>query len=145
MTRPFPGLCGGRGVRPVQHYPTALLQMLRSLSPRDLKEPTIVLLTPGLYNSAYFEHAFLAQQMGIELCEGRDLYVEDRRVWMRTTQGRQQVDVIYRRIDDEFLDPAVFRPDSMLRVPRLLQGYRPGPVALAHAVGTRVAHDQAMY
>jgi len=145
MTRTFPLLFEGRGVRPVQHYTTALLEMLRSLSPRDLKEPTIVLLTPGLYNSAYFEHAFLAQQMGIELCEGRDLYVEDRRVWMRTTQGRQQVDVIYRRIDDDFLDPAVFRPDSMLGVPGLLQVYRQGRVALANAVGTGVADDKAMY
>ena len=145
MTRTFPLLFEGRGVRPVQHYTTALLEMLRSLSPRDLREPTIVLLTPGQYNSAYFEHAFLAQQMGIELCEGRDLYVEDRRVWMRTTQGRQQVDVIYRRIDDDFLDPAVFRSDSMLGVPGLLQVYRQGRVALANAVGTGVADDKAMY
>jgi len=145
MTRTFPGLFEGRGVRPVQHYTTALLEMLRSLSPRDLKEPTIVVLTPGQYNSAYFEHAFLAQQMGIELVEGRDLYVEDRRVWMRTTQGRQQVDVIYRRVDDDFLDPAVFRADSMLGVPGLLQVYRQGRVALANAVGTGVADDKAMY
>ncbi|PYM58889.1 MAG: hypothetical protein DMD77_06480 [Candidatus Rokuibacteriota bacterium] len=145
MTRTFPGLFEGRGVRPVQHYTTALLETLRSLSPRDLKEPTIVVLTPGQYNSAYFEHAFLAQQMGIELVEGRDLYVEDRRVWMRTTQGRQQVDVIYRRVDDDFLDPAVFRADSMLGVPGLLQVYRQGRVALANAVGTGVADDKAMY
>src|SRR5262245_50932573 len=145
MTRTFPLLFEGRGVRPVQHYTTALLEMLRSLSPRDLREPTIVLLTPGQYNSAYFEHAFLAQQMGIELCEGRYLYVEDRRVLMRTTQGRQQVDVIYRRIDDDFLDPAVFRSDSMLGVPGLLQVYRQGRVALANAVGTGVADDKAMY
>jgi len=145
LTRTFPGLFEGRGVRPVQHYTTALLEMLRSLSPRDLNEPTIVLLTPGQYNSAYFEHAFLAQQMGVELCEGRDLYVEDRRVWMRTTQGRQQVDVIYRRIDDDFLDPKCFRPDSMLGVPGLMEVYQKGHVALANAPGGGVADDKVVY
>ena len=145
MTRTFPMLFEGRGVRPVQHYTTALLEMLRSLSPRDLREPTIVLLTPGQYNSAYFEHAFLAQQMGIELCEGRDLYVEDRRVWMRTTQGRQQVDVIYRRIDDAFLDPQAFRADSVLGVPGLVSAYRAGNVSLANAIGTGVADDKSIY
>jgi uncharacterized circularly permuted ATP-grasp superfamily protein len=145
MTRTFPGLFEGRGVRPVQHYTTALLETLRSLSPRDREDPTIVVLTPGQYNSAYFEHAFLAQQMGVELVEGRDLYVDDGRVWMRTTQGRQQVDVIYRRIDDDFLDPAVFRRDSLLGVAGLVQVYREGRVALANAIGTGVADNKAMY
>ena len=145
MTRVLPGLFAGQRVRPVQHYTTALLELLRSLSPRDVADPTIVLLTPGMYNSAYFEHAFLAQQMGIELVEGRDLFVEDERVWMRTTSGRAQVDVIYRRIDDDFLDPLTFRADSMLGVPGLIEVYRRGRVALSNAVGTGVADDKAVY
>src|SRR5204863_3096245 len=145
MMRLFPELFSEHRIAPVAHYPDLLLETLRSVAPQCVNEPTIVVLTPGLYNSAYFEHAFLAQQMGVELVEGRDLYVEDRRVWMRTTQGRQQVDVIYRRIDDDFLDPAVFRADSTLGVPGLLQVYRQGRVALANAVGTGVADDKATY
>jgi uncharacterized circularly permuted ATP-grasp superfamily protein len=145
MTRTFPGLFEGQGVRPVQHYTTALLENLRSLSPRDVAEPTIVVLTPGQYNSAYFEHAFLAQQMGVELVEGRDLFVADGRVWMRTTAGREQVDVIYRRVDDDFLDPLTFRPDSALGVAGLVEVYRAGRVALANAIGTGVADDKAIY
>jgi uncharacterized circularly permuted ATP-grasp superfamily protein len=129
----------------VQHYTTVLLECLRSLSPRDGDESTIVVLTPGQYNSAYFEHAFLAQEMGVELVEGRDLYVDENRVWMRTTQGRQQVDVIYRRIDDDFLDPQAFRADSALGVPGLVEVYRAGRVALANAIGTGVADDKAVY
>ncbi len=145
MTRTLPRLFQGYLVRPIHHYTTALLETLRSLSPRDLAEPTIVVLTPGQYNSAYFEHAFLAQQMGVELVEGRDLYVGEGRVWMRTTQGRQQVDVIYRRIDDDFLDPAVFRPDSLLGVRGLVQVYREGRVALANAIGNGVADNKVIY
>jgi uncharacterized circularly permuted ATP-grasp superfamily protein len=143
MTRTLPGLFEGMNVRPVQHYTTALLELLRSMSPRE--NPTIVVLTPGMYNSAYFEHSFLAQQMGVELVEGRDLFVADGRVFMRTTEGRQQVDVIYRRIDDDFLDPVVFRKDSSLGVPGLIEVYRQGRVALANAVGAGVADDKAVY
>lgn len=145
MARSFPALMAEQGVRPIQHYTSELLACLKSLSPRDVREPTIVLLTPGQYNSAYFEHAFLAQQMGIQLVEGRDLFVADGRVWMRTTRGREQVDVIYRRIDDDFLDPLVFRPDSMLGIPGLIEAYRARRVALANAVGTGVADDKATY
>ena len=145
MARSFPRLLGAHGVRPIQHYPSALLRTLRSLSPRDTVEPTVVLLTPGPFNSAYYEHAFLAQQMGIELVEGRDLLVDEGRVWMRTTRGRAQVDVIYRRIDDAFLDPRAFRTDSMLGVPGLLDVVRSGRVALANAIGTGVADDKALY
>jgi uncharacterized circularly permuted ATP-grasp superfamily protein len=143
LTRTMPGLFEGMGVRPVQHYTTALLELLRSLSPRD--NPTIVVLTPGMYNSAYFEHSFLAQQMGVELVEGRDLFVADGRVWMRTTEGRQRVDVIYRRVDDDFLDPTVFRSDSSLGVRGLVEVYRQGHVALANAIGAGVADDKAVY
>ena len=145
MTRSFPKLMAQYPVRPVRHYPIELLETLRSLSPRDVARPTIVVLTPGQYNSAYFEHSYLAQQMGVELVEGRDLFVDDTRVWMRTTRGRQQVDVIYRRIDDDFLDPEAFRPDSSLGVPGLIEVYRAGRVALANAVGTGVADDKAIY
>ncbi|WP_350242555.1 circularly permuted type 2 ATP-grasp protein [Deinococcus sonorensis] len=144
MTRIYPGMFECQEVRPVQHYTSALLELLRSLSPRDV-EPTVVLLTPGIYNSAYFEHAYLAQQMGIELVEGRDLFVEGGRVWMRTTAGRQQVDVIYRRIDDDFLDPLTFRRDSALGIPGLVEVYRQGRVALANAIGAGVADDKAVY
>jgi uncharacterized circularly permuted ATP-grasp superfamily protein len=144
MTRILPGLFESQGVRPVQHYSTALLELLRSLSPRDV-DPTIVVLTPGVYNSAYFEHSFLAQQMGVELVEGRDLFVADGCVWMRTTAGRERVDVIYRRIDDDYLDPLTFREDSTLGVPGLIEIYRQGRVALANAVGTGVADDKAVY
>lgn len=145
MTRILPSLFAGQGVRPVQHYTSALLELLQSLSPRDLAQPTVVLLTPGSYNSAYFEHAYLAQQMGIELVEGRDLFVAEGRVWMRTTSGRAQVDVIYRRIDDDYLDPLTFRPESVLGVPGLIEAYRHGRVALANAVGAGVADDKAVY
>ena len=111
---------------PVEHYPDLLLSTLRTLSPPAEGDPNVVLLTPGQYNSAYFEHAFLAQQMGIELVEGQDLFVQDDTVFMRTTQGPQRVDVVYRRIDDDFLDPLAFRPDSMLGVPGLLSAFRAG-------------------
>ena len=145
MARSFPKLMAGRGVRPIAHYTSALFETLRSLSPRDIAAPTIVILTPGQYNSAYYEHAFLAQQMGVELVEGRDLYTEAGRVWMRTTRGKQQVDVIYRRIDDDFLDPQTFREESSLGVPGLVEVYRAGRVALANAIGTGVADDKAIY
>jgi uncharacterized circularly permuted ATP-grasp superfamily protein len=134
MMRLFPELFAQQLIRPVDHYPDLLLDTLRSVSHVD--NPTIVLLTPGHYNSAYFEHAFLAQQMGIELVEGQDLVVLNNTVFMRTTQGPQKVDVIYRRIDDDFLDPQAFRPDSMLGVPGLLAAYRAGRVTLANAIGT---------
>jgi uncharacterized circularly permuted ATP-grasp superfamily protein len=143
LTRTLPGLFEGMKVRPVQHYTTALLELLQSLSNRE--NPTVVVLTPGMYNSAYFEHAFLAQQMGVELVEGRDLFVSDNRVWMRTTTGKAQVDVIYRRVDDDFLDPMTFKKDSALGVPGLLEAYKHGRVALANAVGAGVADDKAVY
>jgi uncharacterized circularly permuted ATP-grasp superfamily protein len=147
MTRVFPDWFAELGVRPVDHYCGQLVENLRSLSPRHAGRggPTVVLLTPGIYNSAYFEHAFLAQQMGIELVEGRDLFVIDNRVYLRTTRGRQPVDVIYRRVDDEFLDPLAFRPDSMLGVAGLLGAVRAGNVALANAIGTGVADDKVVY
>src|SRR5262249_32903652 len=131
--------------RPVDHYPTELLQILRSVAPHAGDRPTIVLLTPGIYNSAYFEHSFLAQQMGIELVEGRDLVVDADVVYMKTIRGLRRVDVIYRRIDDDFLDPLTFRPDSALGVPGLIGAYRAGNVALANAVGNGVADDKAIY
>ncbi|MBZ9749725.1 circularly permuted type 2 ATP-grasp protein [Deinococcus sp. HMF7604] len=143
MTRIYPGMFEGQGVRPVGHYATALLALLQSVSPRE--NGTAVVLTPGMYNSAYFEHAYLAQQMGIELVEGRDLFVDAGRVWMRSTGGRRQVDVIYRRIDDDFLDPLAFRRDSTLGVAGLIEVYRQGRVAIANAVGTGVADDKAVY
>lgn len=145
MARSFPKLLQRSEVRPIRHYTVALLEALRSLSPRDVPDPTVVVLTPGPFNSAYFEHAYLAQQMGVELVEGRDLMVDEGRVWMRTTRGRTQVDVVYRRIDDDFLDPAAFRSDSMLGVRGLLDVYRDGRVALANAIGTGVADDKAVY
>ncbi len=145
MKRVFPHLFASYGVRPIDHYGQALLTTLRALSPHARHEPTIVLLTPGVYNSAYYEHTYLARQMGIELVEGRDLLVHDNVVYMRTTAGLQQVDVIYRRVDDEFLDPLAFRPDSMLGVPGLMNAYRAGNVALANAIGTGVADDKAVY
>src|SRR5207302_8872953 len=132
-------------IRPVDHYPDLLLETLRAVAQHGVENPTIVLLTPGHHNSAYFEHAFLAQQMGIELVEGQDLFVLNNTVFMRTTQGPQKVDVIYRRIDDDFLDPLAFRPDSMLGVPGLLSAYRAGRVTLANAIGTGVADDKSMY
>jgi uncharacterized circularly permuted ATP-grasp superfamily protein len=145
MMRLFPELFAAQSIRPVDHYPDLLLETLRGVAHNAVDAPTIVLLTPGHYNSAYFEHAFLAQQMGIELVEGQDLFVLNNTVFMRTTQGPQKVDVIYRRIDDDFLDPLAFRPDSMLGVPGLLDAYRAGRVTLANAIGTGVADDKSMY
>ncbi|MDB4946761.1 MAG: hypothetical protein JWP97_6295 [Labilithrix sp.] len=143
MKRTFPQLFEQLRVRPVDGYAGKLLETLQYLSP--VPQPTVVVLTPGVYNSAYFEHSFLAQQMGVELVEGRDLVVMDGRVHMRTTRGFQRVDVIYRRIDDAFLDPTALRPDSMLGVPGLLDVYRKGKVALANAPGTGVADDKVIY
>jgi uncharacterized circularly permuted ATP-grasp superfamily protein len=145
MMRLFPDLFGRNRIAPVAHYPDLLLENLRSVAPQGVDDPLVVLLTPGMYNSAYFEHAFLAQQMGIELVEGQDLYVQDSNVYMRTTRGPQRVDVIYRRIDDDFIDPRAFRPDSQLGVPGLLSVYRAGRVTLANAVGTGIADDKSIY
>lgn len=148
LKRVFPTLFRDYGVWPVDHYPNALLTTLRALSPvhsSGRSEPAVVLLTPGVFNSAYFEHTFLAQQMGIELVEGRDLLVHDNIVYMRTTAGLRRVDVIYRRVDDDFLDPLSFRTDSSLGVPGLFNAYRAGNVTLANAIGTGVADDKAMY
>ncbi len=145
MMRLFPELFARHKVAPVAHYPDLLLDMLRSVAPDGVDDPTVVVMTPGMYNSAYFEHAFLAQQMGVELVEGKDLFVDEGYVYMRTTRGPQRVDVIYRRIDDDFLDPLVFRPDSSLGVPGLLSAYHGGRVTLANAVGTGVADDKSIY
>src|SRR5262245_2961531 len=145
MMRLFPELFARHSVAPVEHYPDLLLENLRSVAPASPSDPTVVLLTPGANNSAYFEHAFLAQQMGIELVEGQDLFIDDEFLYMRTTRGPQRVDVIYRRIDDDFLDPLVFRPDSMLGVPGLLTAYRAGHVTIANAIGTGVADDKSIY
>jgi uncharacterized circularly permuted ATP-grasp superfamily protein len=143
MTRTFPAAFQQQQVLPIGHYPFELVQILRSLSPAA--NPVVVVLTPGLYNSAYFEHTFLAQQMGVELVEGRDLVVNEDIVYMKTIRGLTRVDVIYRRIDDEFLDPLAFRPDSLLGVPGLMGAYRAGNVALANAIGNGVADDKAVY
>src|ERR1700685_811916 len=145
MTRTLPDAFQEYQVQPVGHYPVALARILRSLSPRGEQEGNIVLLTPGIFNSAYFEHSFLAQQMGIELVEGRDLNVHDNIVYMRTTAGLRRVDVIYRRVDDDFLDPLSFRRDSGLGVPGLFNAYRAGNVGLVNAIGTGVADDKAVY
>ncbi len=145
MKRVFPGLIRQYRVRPVELYPNDLLSLLLHLAPEHVPEPTVVLLTPGIYNSAYFEHAFLARQMGIEIVEGSDLVVENDRVYMRRTDGLAPVHVIYRRLDDDFLDPTVFRPDSLLGVPGLVRAYRAGNVALCNPIGTGVADDKAMY
>ncbi len=145
MMRLFPELFERNRVAPVAHYPDLLLENLRSVAPQGVADPTVVLLTPGMYNSAYFEHAFLAQQMGIELVEGQDLFVQDDAVYMRTTRGPRRVDVIYRRVDDDFLDPAAFRPDSTLGVRGLLGAYRAGRVTLANAIGTGLADDKSIY
>ena len=148
LKRVFPTLFRDYGVWPIDHYPRELLATLRSLAPENTaypQDPTTVLLTPGVSNSAYFEHTFLAQQMGIELVEGRDLLVHDNLVYMRTTAGLRRVDVIYRRVDDDFLDPLCFRPDSSLGVPGLFNAYRAGNVTLANAIGTGVADDKAVY
>ncbi|MEM7681345.1 MAG: circularly permuted type 2 ATP-grasp protein [Planctomycetota bacterium] len=145
MKRTLPLLFTRQAVRPIDHYPQALLRTLAALSPTDSPEPNVVVLTPGAYNSAYFEHAFLARLMGVELVEGRDLLVHDQVVYQRTTAGLKRVDVIYRRIDDDFLDPVSFRADSMLGVPGLFGAYRGGNLALANAIGNGVADDKAVY
>jgi uncharacterized circularly permuted ATP-grasp superfamily protein len=145
MKRAFPSLFGSAGVRPVDHYTQDLLTVLQYIAPENGRVPTVVLLTPGIYNSAYFEHSFLARQMGIQIVEGRDLVVENKKVYMRTTQGLEQVDTIYRRLDDDFLDPLVFRKDSALGVPGLVEAYRAGNVSLANAIGTGVADDKVIY
>jgi uncharacterized circularly permuted ATP-grasp superfamily protein len=145
MMRLFPDLFVRNRVAPVAHYPDLLLETLRAVAPAGVNEPTGVVLTPGMYNSAYFEHAFLAQQMGIELVEGQDLFVRDDFVYMRTTQGPRRVDVIYRRVDDDFLDPRVFRPDSTLGCPGLLDVYRKGNITLCNAIGTGIADDKSIY
>jgi uncharacterized circularly permuted ATP-grasp superfamily protein len=145
MMRLFPELFARQAIAPVEHYPDLLLNNLRSVAPAGVVDPNVVVLTPGQYNSAYFEHAFLAQQMGVELVDGNDLFVQGETVFMRTTQGPRRVDVIYRRIDDDFLDPQAFRKDSMLGVPGLFSAYRAGNVTLANAVGTGIADDKAIY
>jgi uncharacterized circularly permuted ATP-grasp superfamily protein len=145
MKRTFPQVFEPSHVRPVDDYPSRLLDMLESLSPEGVGSPSVAVLTPGIYNSAYFEHSFLAQQMGVQLVEGRDLIVADGFVLMRTTKGFERVDVIYRRIDDDFLDPLVFRPDSLLGVPGLMEAYKAGRVALANAPGTGIADDKVLY
>ncbi len=145
MMRLFPELFAAQSIAPVNHYPEALLRTLKAVAPPGLADPTVVVLTPGHFNSAFFEHAFLAREMGVELVEGSDLVVDDNHVFMRTTDGLRRVDVIYRRIDDEFLDPLAFRPDSVLGVPGLLSVARNGCVTLANAVGTGIADDKAVY
>lgn len=145
LKRAFPNFFSRMGVLPVKDYASELLKVLRYISPRDNERPTIAVLTPGVFNSAYFEHCFLARQMGVEIVEGRDLVVRDNSVFMRTTRGLHRVDVLYRRIDDDFLDPKTFRPDSMLGVPGLVDAYRAGNVSLANSIGTGVADDKVMY
>jgi uncharacterized circularly permuted ATP-grasp superfamily protein len=146
MLRLFPELFSRYRIAPVENYPDELLATLKSIAPTSAPgEPTIVLLTPGVYNSAYYEHSFLADKLGIELVEGRDLITKSDVVYMRTTEGLKRVDVIYRRIDDDFLDPLVFRPDSALGVPGLMSAYQAGNVTLANAVGTGIADDKAVY
>jgi uncharacterized circularly permuted ATP-grasp superfamily protein len=141
----FPKVFGPSKVRPVEDYPNQLLNMLEGLAPPTVDEPSVAVLTPGVYNSAYFEHSFLAKQMGVRLVEGRDLVVQDGFVYARTTRGFEKIDVIYRRIDDDFLDPLAFRPDSLLGVPGVMDAYRRGRVALANAPGCGVADDKAIY
>ncbi len=145
LKRVFPQVFGQHEVRVTDDYPAALLDVLRYIAPGGRPDPTVVLLSPGMYNSAYFEHTFLAQRMGVELVEGRDLLVDQNRVYMRTTRGLARVDVIYRRIDDDFLDPLTFRPDSSLGVPGLVNAYRTGQVALANSIGTGIADDKGVY
>ena len=145
LKRVFPSLFNTYGVRPVEHYPQELLALLQYIAPHAKPNPSVALLTPGIYNSAYFEHSFLARQMGIEIVEGRDLVVRNRHCYMRTTKGLHLVDVIYRRIDDDFLDPLVFRKDSGLGVPGLVDAYRAGNVSLANSIGTGVADDKVIY
>ncbi|HXP95798.1 MAG TPA: circularly permuted type 2 ATP-grasp protein [Telmatospirillum sp.] len=146
MMRLFPHLFSENHVAPVDHYPSELLRQLRSVAPLTANHnPTVAVLTPGPYNSAYFEHAFLAEEMGVELVEGQDLFVRDDAVWMRTTHGPRRVDVIYRRLDDDCIDPLAFNPDCLLGVPGLLSVYRNGGVTLANAIGTGVADDKSTY
>ena len=145
MKRIFPALFGAYKVRAIEDYPHNLLHCLQHVAPQGREDPTVVVLTPGIYNSAYFEHSFLARQMGVELVEGRDLIVDNNSVYMRTVAGLRRVDVIYRRLDDDFLDPLTFRPESTLGVPGLMNAYRCGNVALVNAVGTGVADDKAVY
>jgi uncharacterized circularly permuted ATP-grasp superfamily protein len=145
MMRLFPELFSCMPVAPVDHYTDVLLDNLRAVAPAGVTNPAVVVLTPGSYNSAYFEHAFLAQQMGVELVEGQDLLVTNNTVYMRTTRGPKRVDVIYRRVDDDFLDPAAFRADSIIGVPGLFAAYKAGRVTLANAIGTGVADDKSTY
>jgi uncharacterized circularly permuted ATP-grasp superfamily protein len=145
MMRLFPDLFQRYRVAPVEHYPDLLLECLKSVKPEGIKKPNVVVLTPGMFNSAYFEHTYLAQQMGVELVEGKDLFVKDEEVFMRTTRGPERVDVIYRRIDDDFLDPLAFRSDSALGVAGLLNAYRAGNITLANAIGTGIADDKSIY
>lgn len=143
--RIFPEMLSANKVKMINSYPLELNEILASLSPRDTQQPNVVILTPGIYNSAYYEHTFLARQMGIPLVEGRDLVVDNHKVYMKTTTGLQQVDVVYRRLDDEYIDPLVFRPDSILGVPGIMSAYSKGNVALVNAVGNGVADDKAVY
>ena len=145
MKRTFSQMFEGLSIMPVEDYPEQLLKTLQHIAPEGARDPRVVVMTPGIYNSAYFEHCFLAQQMGVELVQGSDLVVVDDHLYMRTTRGLDRVDVIYRRIDDDFLDPLTFRPDSALGVPGLMDVYRKGNVALANAPGTGVADDKAVY
>jgi uncharacterized circularly permuted ATP-grasp superfamily protein len=145
MMRLFPELFAKYRIAPVEHYPDMLLKHLRSVAPLGVDDPTVVVLTPGIYNSAYFEHAFLAQQMGVELVEGQDLFETEDRIFMRTTRGPKRVDVIYRRIDDDFLDPIVFKSNSTLGVPGLMKAVRAGRLTLCNAPGTGVADDKSIY
>jgi uncharacterized circularly permuted ATP-grasp superfamily protein len=145
MKQTFPKIFEGLPIRHVDDYPSRMLAMLEDVSPRKGEKPEVALLTPGIYNSAYFEHSFLAGQMGVELVEGRDLIIANNTVYMRTTRGLSRVDVIYRRIDDDFLDPRAFREDSMLGVPGIMECYRKGRVTLVNAPGTGVADDKVVY
>ncbi len=145
MKQTFPQLFEGSSIRPVDDYPSRLLEMLQEVGPPGITDPRVAVLTPGIFNSAYFEHSFLAQQMGCQLVEGRDLVVSDNVVLMRTTKGFERVDVIYRRIDDDYLDPRTFRPDSLIGIPGLMDAYRAGHVTLANAPGTGVADDKVVY
>jgi uncharacterized circularly permuted ATP-grasp superfamily protein len=145
MKNTFPQVFNTMQIEPVEDYPSYLLETLLNVAPSNIKDPTVVVLTPGIYNSAYFEHSFLAQQMGVELVEGRDLVVADGYLQMRTTKGLKKVDVIYRRIDDNFIDPLVFRKDSLLGIPGLMEVYSAGRVGIANALGTGVADDKVIY
>ena len=145
MMRLFPDLFEKYSIAPVEHYPDLLLECLKTASCTATKKPHVVVLTPGMFNSAYFEHSYLAQQMGVELVEGRDLFVKNEQVFLRTTQGPQIVDVIYRRIDDDFLDPLALRPDSSLGIPGLLSAYRAGNIGISNAIGTDIADDKSIY